>query len=217
MIIIQWTNVNHKYFKVIDTPEKAYWLGFLYADGCIYKRSGTLTLQLCLHEKDVVMIEQFKSDIESSANILYVPNGVGINNSRKLYIYSNEMAEDLVRHGCMTRKTFKIRFPDLQHDLYGHFVRGYFDGDGHVSPRKDRKTPRLHISSNEIFIDELQEFLKQKDITSYKLKNGSIFRIEVSAKQSVINYYNFTYLNATRYMKRKKDVFDKVYANTETV
>ena len=34
-------NLNKDYFKNIDNEEKAYWLGFIAADGCIYKMSKT--------------------------------------------------------------------------------------------------------------------------------------------------------------------------------
>lgn len=47
------------YFKIIDSPKKAYWLGFICADGCIYKNGGKLTLMV----KDKEICDKFKSDI----------------------------------------------------------------------------------------------------------------------------------------------------------
>lgn len=38
------------YFENIDTEEKAYWLGFLYADG--YVNANEDKIELCLAEKD---------------------------------------------------------------------------------------------------------------------------------------------------------------------
>ena len=37
---------NENYFSYIDTPEKAYWLGFIYADGFITKKKLMETLYL---------------------------------------------------------------------------------------------------------------------------------------------------------------------------
>ena len=214
---MQWTDVNHKYFQAIDNPEKAYWLGFLYADGCVYEtRKDVYALTVALHEKDLDILEQFKTDIKSAAKINPTKNGVGEQNNYRINIYSHELCLDLIEHGCIPRKTFKAEFPELMEELYPHFIRGYFDGDGHVSHRSGRKAPRLHISGNDAFIDGLQDYFKCRKITSYKLRNGNIFRLEVSAKKSVANFYNFIYRDATRYMNRKKTVFDKVYANTET-
>ena len=45
-------NVNHSYFRVIDSEEKAYWLGFLFADGCIRKNKTGSQVVLKLSTKD---------------------------------------------------------------------------------------------------------------------------------------------------------------------
>ena len=45
-------------FNVIDTEEKAYWLGFLYADGCVH--SAENKIELGLAEKDYKHIESLK-------------------------------------------------------------------------------------------------------------------------------------------------------------
>ena len=37
---------NYDYFEIIDTEDKAYWLGFIYADGNINKAKNTLTINL---------------------------------------------------------------------------------------------------------------------------------------------------------------------------
>lgn len=47
---------NSNYFNVIDTPEKAYWLGFIAADGCVSinskTNSGELTIKLQISDND---------------------------------------------------------------------------------------------------------------------------------------------------------------------
>ena len=42
---------NHSYFEIIDSEDKAYFLGFIYADGCLVtnKRSS---LYIKIHTKD---------------------------------------------------------------------------------------------------------------------------------------------------------------------
>ena len=39
-------NCNYDYFKEIDTEDKSYWLGFLYADGSVRKNTNTVELSL---------------------------------------------------------------------------------------------------------------------------------------------------------------------------
>lgn len=38
--------INSNYFSVIDKPEKAYWLGFLFTDGCVDKLRTTGRIRL---------------------------------------------------------------------------------------------------------------------------------------------------------------------------
>ena len=47
-----------RYFDKINTEEKAYWLGFLYADGSISSKEDKIELGLA--EKDLHHIEKFK-------------------------------------------------------------------------------------------------------------------------------------------------------------
>ena len=62
-------NVNHKYFEVIDTEEKAYWLGFLYADGCVIKTKTGSSLLLKLSVKDEEHLNLFKTNIFNSSSL----------------------------------------------------------------------------------------------------------------------------------------------------
>lgn len=56
--------INHNYFQNIDTPEKAYWLGFLEADGCISKNNTQLTFEL--QARDELSLYKFRSCLDSS-------------------------------------------------------------------------------------------------------------------------------------------------------
>lgn len=52
---------NKDYFEKINTSEKAYWLGFLYADGCItrfYKGEvlKSMSLEITLKDADCIMV-----------------------------------------------------------------------------------------------------------------------------------------------------------------
>ena len=50
-------NLKEDIFEVIDTPEKAYWLGFLYADGYVQTRGYMIALTLS--SKDKLHIKEF--------------------------------------------------------------------------------------------------------------------------------------------------------------
>ena len=66
--------VNEKYFEVIDTPEKAYWLGFIMADGSISKSSkdcpyNRLDVLLKDDESEELLLNSFLKDINSNSVI----------------------------------------------------------------------------------------------------------------------------------------------------
>ena len=51
-------DVNQNYFDIIDTQNKAYFLGFLYADGNVSKDNNNI--QIALQARDLHILESFK-------------------------------------------------------------------------------------------------------------------------------------------------------------
>ena len=53
--------LNEAFFEIIDSEEKAYWLGFIAADGCVYRR----TLSINLNIKDKAHLEKLIAILNS--------------------------------------------------------------------------------------------------------------------------------------------------------
>lgn len=144
-----------KYFKDIDTIEKAYFLGLLYADGNVYqKRNRT---QISLLNGDRYILEEMKKEF-GSPNKLYMDRGKYC----KLVVDNKDFTNNLISQGCIPRKSTLIRFPSLREDLMSHFIRGYFDGDGCVWRTQVKKGYHTSFCSNEIFLGELKQYLISK-------------------------------------------------------
>ena len=67
-------NYNEKYFETIDNEHKAYWLGFLYADGYvepIYRKNKikAFRIEIGLSIEDKHHLELLLQDIESDVPI----------------------------------------------------------------------------------------------------------------------------------------------------
>ena len=53
-----------------------------------------------------------------------------MSNNCIIRVNSGEMVEDLIKQGCIQRKTFTIDYPKISEKFYKDFIRGYYDGDG---------------------------------------------------------------------------------------
>jgi len=204
---------DQTYFKEINTPQKAYWLGFLYADGYVTKDGKFgLSLKSC----DEYILYQLKSDLNSDSSIKkYLTTGgykVGIEYS-KLLITDYKMRDDLIKHGVVLNKTNIITKPNLRDDLIRHFIRGYFDGDGSIY--KSSKNPDYNMSF--CGTDELLTFIHNHFYTNGLIKKNLklekrkpqhiVSSIRYGGNIQVLNIMNHLYKNADRYLIRKYNIY----------
>lgn len=220
-------NFNENYFETINCEEKAYWLGFLYADGCVRKSKNThcntysYKIQFALAEIEPLL--KFKNSIESNHIINKYLTKEGFV-SYRLTIYSNKMFNDLNNLGCVERKTSILTFPNknqVPQYLINHFIRGYFDGDGSVyilNPKNYNNTNTIYktigisILGTKEFITELNNHLLYKStINKENRSNANVYYIRTSGTNKVYNFYNYLYNNATIFLERKKLKFNNYY------
>lgn len=210
-------NIKSNYFSQIDNSDKAYILGFLYADG--YNGEQSNSLQICLNSQDEGILIYIKEQLGSNVTICKKIRKGGYSNSlmSELRICSKQISQDLAKWGCMQNKTFKIRFPDfLQEELYPHFIRGYFDGDGCICLSKRANGIVVNFAGNLSFLDGLNSFLSQKigvSLKNIRLSN-KIGYLNYSRKEDIKKIYAYFYTNFSFTLDRKhqkfKDYFQKV-------
>lgn len=127
---------NHRYFETIDSSGKAYWLGFLFADGNVSSRLKDVALTL--HSKDEEHLHKFLECIEyDGPGAVYDVNVNGFGGDRvfkKICLRSEQMCADLITHGCTPNKSFDLESPlGLPVQFNNDFIRGVLDGDGYIS------------------------------------------------------------------------------------
>lgn len=117
------------YFKVIDTPMKAYLLGLLAADGFI---SGKNQLCLALRDYDKSAVELLRDELAPRARLASYLTREG--NEMVLFrVQSADLAADVAAHGIVPSKSLITRWPEhLPYEFENSYVGGYFDGDGSV-------------------------------------------------------------------------------------
>lgn len=205
--------VNEEYFDVIDTEEKAYWLGFLYADGYIRERKCGKSLELKLSIKDKSHLELFKKCINSTHRILTSFNNVkyknGVSKSEMCHIaiYSTKLVESIKTKGIHERKTFTIRKPNIHSGLMRHFIRGYFDGDGSFSFNPEKYSVKTQIVSAS---DEFRKFIMSElGDNNIKINLYSNIKLQIQSKIDNKKFYDYIYCGSKIYLKRKKEKYEK--------
>ena len=189
------------YFDVIDTPNKAYVLGFIYADGC-NTRSG---LQIGIQEEDKEVLDFIKSELNISNDLRYIK---AANDTWKpkweINIKSIDFSKILTSVGCPPAKSLTLKFPDfIPDDIMPHFIRGYFDGDGCISICNKGYFKISFVSASESFIDSLRDYLYRKTGHLLPVYKKNYYSLLTSKQVVVRDVVNLMYAKSTFSMQRK--------------
>jgi intein-encoded DNA endonuclease-like protein len=213
--------INTEFFKCIDSEEKAYFLGLMYADGNVYIQSKTRTyysISLCLQERDKAILEKFKKKIAPNHKLYFVKKQDGQQNQYKLLFNSKIVSEQLFELGCMPAKSLKLEFPSLPNStLQRHFIRGYFDGDGCISSSKRKNGYEAYsasIASTKDFCLAASSVINNElDIkpTIYTRKsNGITSELSFGGNHQVVKFMEWLYKDSTIRIVRKYSKFEKL-------
>ncbi len=217
-------NFNRRFFSEINSEEKAYWLGFIAADGGIRDSKDSFGLAISLAEKDGEHLMRFLQSIDSDHPIHLRKGGPGDckgkdfirQDQRWVFIGSKQLAQDLSLHGITPRKTYTLSWPVIPEENYRHYLRGYFDGDGFwgvsLKDGGKRTVIKFSVTSSLPFLYGAQDYLVNKlNLARNKItevgKSGKIGCLEYSAKQQCLCIAKLLYDDATIFLPRK---FEKI-------
>lgn len=214
------------YFEKIDSPEKAYWIGWILTDGGVTKKHD---LEISILKQDKYILESFQNDLKLLNN--HVKNH-GENYSR--FSFScKKICEDLKQYGIVPNKTMKLKFPkNIPSQYYSHLLRGMFDGDGGFTLGM---TTRFYKHRNKSYTKPYQEFsftgtydmcenfhnilfencsFSPKNINH----NHNIYRVRWSNKEEIIDICRYLYQNCgDHFLQRKYDKYLRLLNNKEGV
>lgn len=207
--------VNQNYFDNIDTPNKAYWLGYLFADGYTAQKAPWVTV---IQTIDIPHLHQLASDLQYEGTIKYPKKSSGFTGGKqcgRLVVCRKHMCQALNTLGKNS-----LCMPELSNNLKPHFLRGFFDGDGSISV-SDRtylvkgKTYTYTQAQFRIIVHtELLpwfEELYQSKGWSYNIstsKTDYMKYISCGSKKVIQDVHCFMYTDAERYLSRKKAKFE---------
>lgn len=212
----QKIKINSNYFEKIDSSSKAYFLGFIYADGNVYKNH----LKIDINKKDINLLKVFLQELESDHKIYIYKDNVSIN------ISNQKIKSDLNSLGVFPRKTYNMNFPEnnqVPEKYIRHFIRGYFDGDGSIQLHNyEHPIWRFTFMAPENFCQKIIEILEQN--CNIKLSQLQDKRVSVDMKtlylsksvrpSKIINLkkvYDYLYNDSDIFLERKKNIFEQIF------
>ena len=192
-------SIDEFYFSHIDSPDKAYWLGIMYTDGCVrtYPRKKVV---LELHSTDEITVKALQTTLRSTAPLSYT--------NKSSVVFSAmcpQMVDDLIKYGLMHNKTKNLTYPHWMPDnLFPHFARGVMDGDGYVSIGKNR--PCVGFCGGAVdfingFASKLENTYGIK--TSKAITQEGNFTFQLTSFGSILRFLNIIYKDASFIMPRK--------------
>lgn len=218
-------NIDETIFEKIDTEIKAYLLGWAYSDGHVSSRLDKFCISL--KESDVEILDLFAKTFKYTGKY-YKSKKTNKDGSFRytlaLPICRKKVVNDLIKLGCIPRKTFTLKFPSFDivpENLFHHFVRGFFDGDGCIWIKDDYYASFSVIGCHH-FISNLFKYLSEKlelrlpILAKRKTKtpNEFIYTSEFVNKVGPHCYakkiYEYLYKDSNFHLTRKRLIFDNV-------
>jgi len=209
--------INENYFDAIDTQEKAYILGFIYADGGNIQKSNFVSINLNAKDIDILYKISDKIYLENSRD--RVSTYERIRKDKKfthcnLNINSKHVCGQLAKLGCGPRKSLTLTFPEwlTDPDLQRHFIRGYYDGDGGLYlPAKEKRWPQARMISTTEFSNKISNIITNilNINTSSEKYPNNLSRVIISGNHQIKIFLDWLYKDATIYLDRKYNLYQE--------
>ena len=191
-------NSQNNYFEKINTADKAYYLGLIFADGNIridsrINKGVSKIFQIMLTEEDKYILERFNK--YANFNTKLIQYHKEDNKARYgLTINSSKIYDDLMNLGITPRKSKEgISFiPKLCKKYIPHFIRGYFDGDGIA-----KKEGYIGFCGDFKILKFIKETLMKecnvKDNTITFNKANNIYYIQWGSEKDIQSIFKYLY------------------------
>ena len=215
---------DYHYFDNIDVEDKAYWLGFLTADGWINqsKKTNAGVTGIELKYGDINHLRKFNKSIGGNYKITDRWRACSISKKDKdkkhhvccIRIFSMTMYNALKRFGFSHNKSYDFHIPDLPENLIRHYIRGYFDGDGCFC-FTNQSFGISFITASRPLYEGLVGILEKLSI---KTSNGifvnefgtTMYRPEICKFNDKIKFLDWIYQDCNIYLDRKYKKYLKV-------
>lgn len=160
--------IYENYFEIIDTPEKAFLLGFITADGSMRNDLSQLTITQ-KEDESWWILNMIRNFIQPDAKSLTITN--------------KKLCKDLFDKGIIPNKTYDFTqveidklWASVPNEYKYDFIRGLLDGDGNIRwfyQKDTSKTMSCNIgfTGNKFLLQKIIDFIKQEFNYEPKIKD----------------------------------------------
>lgn len=200
------------FFDVIDTEAKAYWLGFITADGCV--RAGKIangwqrhSVAVKLKAADAGHLEKLKADMAAEGPVYLVPQRTSGHPAVEITLSSPHLTESLIRLGVTPRKSLTVKPWSGPGELMRHYWRGMVDGDGSIVRHPGREKWNLVLVGSEACVEAFRVWaVTVTGSAARKRPQGNIWRWTAGGLASPQALAREMYGGATVYLDRKYEL-----------
>ena len=203
--------LNPRVFDDVNDEQAAYWWGFIYADGCVHKR----TLIVSLAYKDRNHLVKLRDFMQSKSPIKRItannPRAFSSCDNARIEFTDRHLASRLIELGILPKRTNLDRVHNnIQCRSIRHWLRGFFDGDGSA-----RKNPNggLGLCGNQELTLWIRKMLSEQAGTNPSLTLGTVKHADTryigySGRLQALKVADYMYEGATVWLDRKRDVIN---------
>lgn len=203
---------NENYFETIDTPTKAYYLGFIIADGHIKKDESSLSIELSIVDEQFLL--DFIKALDSEHKLYYRTKKLKSTEKTTgktydmccLKITRPKLCADLIKHGVGNNKSQELSISKTIPEKFMHsMIRGFIDGDGWWSIDKNNNMQLGFVGPVLSFINEVKDILVNKcNITNTNPRQSpGCFKIRWNGNLQCKRIYDYLYSDDGPFLARK--------------
>jgi len=200
----RFTFFDDHIFDIIDTPEKAYWLGFFYADA--YNGDMANTFNIVLKDADHNHLLKLAKFTGLPTEKVIRKTGIKYPTCH-LTLYSKHLCSKMTELGCMRAKSFIIIYPKwLDPKLNNHFIRGMFDGDGCLTYRKNNNEWKWSLVSTKEGCADIQTIIQNEVGISVRFDcisqtNNNTYDFETGGNEKISKLMDWLHKGSEEHMR----------------
>lgn len=205
--------INKDFFREGLNKKLLWVLGWLFSDGNVSK--DLYEFNITTHKNDKEVLLKLEKLLDAENLVTTCRN----KNTYRLRVNSGDMCRDLVELGCVPAKSLIIKYPTFLKTKEQHFafIKGVFEGDGHIGQRRDKSGFIVEISSGSLdFLIGMQEFLKNDCYIDTKIDHSKVSKCHklriLGGIKEVCRFMDCLYADSLpeHRMERKYNVYLKI-------